>query len=559
MLAHYRELFRQFRWTILGAAVVGGLGALAISMVLLRTMPIYESSVTLNMQPSAEDLQFNSAFLGVSQFNPATIIAQTHIERILSRPVMERAVDIVIEQSGGGGLSAPPDAFDRLRTDVFRWLRILNSGFFVPPTEIEAYINDLRGATSVEIVEGSYILLVTVSHTEPVIAARAANALAAAYVELAQTDLRNDAAEVDRSLDVIVDRNEALLSELMDERQAIGSALGVVDVAAERENLLAGRAAALEALQDARIDMAEARATISGLEDSVENESDGDLARQFRQALVTARASIATAEVRFAEREANLRAAQDALRELDAAQNTLADVEQRIASMEAELAELQQRRVRTDLAREARLSQVRTISEAQVPIYPTSPKVLFNTIVGFIVGAVLATVPILAMDVLGDRIRTSEDLRGGFSSRVLPPIRPKLVRSARRFLRRGGRPPRRLRRFAEQLGLLFATTGPRRWPDRAVHVTALGSTREVEDTEAVLRAAVGILDRRGADGARIEVEMLPPLPHIRDWGARAGQHVVIGIPPGEATRTEVRSVANALGDQPPATFAALMS
>ena len=93
MLDHYRELLRHFWKTIvIGALVAGGL-TLALSMLLLRAAPIYEASVTLNMQPSTEELRFNSSFLGVSQFNPATIIAQTHIERLLSRKVAGRAIE----------------------------------------------------------------------------------------------------------------------------------------------------------------------------------------------------------------------------------------------------------------------------------------------------------------------------------------------------------------------------------------------------------------------------------------------------------------------------------
>ena len=52
---------------VIGALVAGGL-TLALSMLLLRAAPIYEASVTLNMQPSTEELRFNSSFLGVSQF-----------------------------------------------------------------------------------------------------------------------------------------------------------------------------------------------------------------------------------------------------------------------------------------------------------------------------------------------------------------------------------------------------------------------------------------------------------------------------------------------------------
>lgn len=558
MLTHYRELLRQSLGTILVAALIAGAAAFGLSLLLLRAMPIYESSVTLNMQPSTEDLQFNSAFMGVSQFNPATIIAQTHIERILSRPVIERAVDIVLEQSGGAALIDPPNAFDRFRAGVFRWLRIMNSGFFAPPTQREAYVGDLRSATSVEIVEGSYILLVTVAYTDPVLAARAANALAQAYVDHARDGFARDAAEVDRSLDAVVRRTENRRADLVEERRAIELDLGVTDIPAERTNLLSERSAAREALQEARIEIAELRTRLTGLQDGAIQEGDADLARQFRQGLVAARASIAATEAQLDERRANLGAAEDALRDLDAAQEAFADVDRRIAGVDADLAELQDRRVQIELAREARLSQVRTISEARVPVYPSFPKVLVNTIVGTVLGAILATVPILAMDVLGDRIRTSEDLRGGFGSRVLPSVTPRLRRQARRFLRRGGRPSRALRRYAEQMGRQFVSEGPRRWPAEAVRVTATGSPDDVAGLATVMRAVIAVLGRQKADGSPLDVEALPPMSRIADWGASAGRHVVVGIPPGEATHAEIESIAAGDGPGRPATFATLV-
>lgn len=543
MLTHYSELLRQFWGAILTASLVAGLSALALSFLLLRAMPIYEASVTLNMQPSVEDLQFNSAFLGVSQFNPATIIAQTHIERFLSRPVMERAVEIVIEQSGGGSLSGPPTAFDSLRTAFFRWLRILNSGYFVPPTEMEGYIADLLSATEIEMVEGSYILLVTVSHTEPVIAARAANALALAYVELTQADLSVAAANVDRSLAAVIERTERQRADLAEERRTLAQDLGVTNVSSERDSLLTARTQAHEALQQARGNLAASRAQLSELQDSVANEGDAEVARQLRQTIVDVRASIVATEARLSERQANLENTERALQSLDVIENVLADADRRIEAVEADLADLRDRRIRTDLAREARLSQVRTISEAQVPVYPAFPKVLVNTIAGFIVGAILAMVPIFAMDALGDRIKTSADLRSSFGSRVLPSIGPRIVRKAQHYLRKGGRPPRALRRYAEQVGGRFVSEGQQRWPAHAVRVTSVGSREDVAQLATLMRAVIQILDRRQPDDTPLDIEALEPLSHMYDWGARAGQHVVIAIPSGYATRTELESIA----------------
>src|SRR5690606_26645942 len=158
MFNHYTDLLRHYRKTLVLGALVAGILTLILSLVAQKIMPIYEATVTLNMQPSEEELRFNSGFMGVSQFNPATIIVQTHIERLLSQQVANRALDILIEQSGGALPVVPPTAFDRFKAEFRRWYNILNYGYFVVPPQRDAFVTDLINATEVEYVEGSYIL-----------------------------------------------------------------------------------------------------------------------------------------------------------------------------------------------------------------------------------------------------------------------------------------------------------------------------------------------------------------------------------------------------------------
>jgi len=311
MLTHYRQLLRHYRDVIVrGSLVAGGL-ALLLSVLLLRSMPIYESSVTLNMQPSVEELQFNRGFLGVSQFNPATIIAQSHIEMLLSRPVAERAIDKLIAQNDGQLPVEAPTIFDRLRTGFFATIRILNFGYFTPLSERETYINDLIGATSVEIVEGSYILRVSISYSDPKIAADAANALAEAYVEQSQIEFAADADRIDETIEQVRKESEAKLLSLTAERRAIAVDVGIANI------------------------------------------------RQLRQSLVELSSSIAATEAGRVQREENLRKAEAALLELDEIEEAFLEVDQRISDVRSDLTELQERAVQLQIAREARLSQVR--------------------------------------------------------------------------------------------------------------------------------------------------------------------------------------------------------
>jgi len=284
MLTHYRQLLRHYRDVILkGSLIAGGL-ALVLSLLLLRAMPIYESSVTLNMQPSVEELQFNRGFLGVSQFNPATIIAQSHIEMLLSRPVAERAIDKLIAQNDGQLPAQEPTIFDRLRTGFFATIRFLNFGYFTPLSERDTYINDLIGATSVEIVEGSYILRVSISYSDPDIAADAANALAEAYVEQSQIEFAEDADRIDETIEQVRLESEAKLLSLTAERRAIAVDVGIANIAAERTFRLDTRSTALTELQEAEVDLLQDRSLLEELRDAVGREGDADIARQRRTA-----------------------------------------------------------------------------------------------------------------------------------------------------------------------------------------------------------------------------------------------------------------------------------
>lgn len=558
MLDHYLELLRHFwRTIVLGALVAGGL-ALGLSLLLQRAMPLYEASVTLNMQPSEEELRFNSAFLGVSQFNPATIIAQTHIERLLSRNVAGRAIDILTEEAGGTLPADPPSAFERFRAAIWRSYNILNFGYFQPQPEFETFISDLLNATEVEIVEGSYILRLSITHDDPAIAARAANALALAYVEETREEFLADAARVDTSLDQLIEEREADLAERQAARQQTARTLGIASVEGERTIMLDTRATARATLQDTEVELALLDTTIASLEESIARVSDAETVRGLRQTLAETEASRAAIEARLTLRAESLSRVEKGLRDLDIAEEALTEIDQQIDEIETDLLELRNRRVAAQIAREAQLSQVRTIDAARVPTYPKFPKVLVNTVVGTFLGGILVLVPVVAMDVLGDRVRTSEDLRRSLGARVLPPVTRRLLRHARRH-RNGGEPSRALRRYAEAVGRRFVSDGPRRWPSEPLLVTAFGSQADVAALRGLIEAVLQIAAPRTGDDDVPEAVELPPISRIADWSAYDGRHVVIGLHPGAVDQDELDAIGRtADGPASPVPYATLL-
>ncbi len=543
MLTHYIELLSFYRRNIVRTALISGAGALVLSLLLLREMPIYESTVTMNMQPSLEELQFNNAFLGVSQFNPATIIAQTHIENLLSRPIAGRAIDILVSENGGDLPAEPPTLMDHIRMGAFKTLRILNSGYFVELPEREIFINDLISATKIEIVEGSYILQVSVSYTDPVIAAAASNALARAYIEHTQEEFNADATRVDATLQAVQEEGIARLNKMLEERRVVETRLGISSISNERTYRQDNRSAARTALEEAGVDLLERQSQLDAVVDALASEGDAGIARQLRQDLVEVRGAIAGARVRQQQRRENLIEAEAALRDLDRAQEAFVDVDQRILEIRTDLTELQERRIQIDLARNARLSQVRIISDAEPPVYPKFPKVLINTIVGFIVGGILVMVPIFGRDALGNRLRTTEDLRGVFGRRTLPRLTADLLRSARAVVDRNQRPSAELKAYAEQVGQRIASEGAKRWPTDTLYVTTMDSTGKAGDLKLVLQAVVQILERKDASGEVLPVEALVPISKTSDWTALSKRHVVIGLTAGATAQPDAESLA----------------
>lgn len=533
MLTHYLDLVRQFWKLILATAFGTGVLAGALSMILLQVMPVYRSSVTMNMQPSEEALRFNNAFRGVSQFNPATIIAQAHIERLLSRPVAERALDILIAEGADPLAADTPDALQRVKAFLLRTWAVLNYGYYEPAADRDRMVNDLMQATDLKAVAGSYILRLEVSYDDPDLAARAANALSRAYIEVASEDFAREAAAADAALARLQSERQAELARQMERRREADRALGF-------ESVEDGRAILLAARTEARQALAASERQVAALRERIDRTAVADTA-----ALARLRAELHAAEVLVDRGVEALAEAEAGLQALDRTETELLEIDQKIREAETDLDELQTRRIAAELAREARLNQVRVINEAVVPAYPAFPKVLVNTVIGTILGGLLVIAPIAMLDVLDDRVRTAEDLRQAVGSRALRTVSRNLVAQARQFLQTGRPPGRMLEEYAATMGRRFLTQGRQRWPERPVYVTAFGLSEDVARLHAVIEAAVRIVAPQGGDGTvPPRVVALPEMSMLTDWSAYRDGTMVIGVAAGKASSVEVERFGN---------------
>lgn len=520
MLRHFLELLRASHRMILASAAAAGLVALVLSVLLLNARPLYEASVTVSMEPSEEELRFNRSFMGVSQFNPATIIAQSHIERLLSRPVAERALALLTAELGQIP-AKPPSLLSALSTRVWQVWNTLNYGYSVQLDDQQQMLADLQNAISVEIVEGSYILNIAVSYDDAAIAAQAANALARAYVEEARDGFRRDAAEIAATIATAEDEAQRSLSERRQQRQALAAELGVADPVAERAILLQAREDARAALRTAEAELSGEERRLATLRQSLATQADGEIARGIRESLATGQAGLDRLTELRAQRQQGLTEIAGSLVGLDEAQTRLSALDEQIAGVETDLAQLQALRVASELSSRARLSQVMIINPATVPLYPRFPKVAVNTVVAVLVGAILALVPVLARDALGSQLRTALDVEQ-LGARALPSLSRRRIARGRRL--GPGEVDRLVRRIAADRG---------GWHDRVLLVTGFLPQDDIHRLARVLDGAAG------SDGTPIQAVPLLPLTAIEDWTALPDQPLLVALRSGELARSEL--------------------
>lgn len=525
MLKHFRDLLRANHRMILGCALGAGLIALTLSVLLLAAKPLYEATVAVTMEPSEEELRFNRAFMGVSQFNPATIIAQSHVERLLSRPVAERAIDMLTAEMGGAIPSKGPSLFSELSTAVWAVWNTLNYGYSAPIAPREQVIADLQNAISVEIVEGSYILNIGITYDDAEIAAAAANVLARAYVAEAQDGFRRESEDLAATIGAAEAEVQARLVTAREARQALLVQLGVTDPVAERAILLQARQDARNALRATEADIASQESRLAALRQSLSVQPDVAISRGIRETLATGQADLQQLGELRRQRAQDLAATEAGLGALDVAQTRVSGSDEQIAALLTDLTQLQERRAALELSTRARLSQVMIINPATVPLYPKFPKVAVNTIIATIAGALLALVPVFARDALGSQVRTAFDIAQVGNGRALPSLSRGRIARGRRL--GTAEVDRLVRQIAMDRG---------GWDDRALMITGVLPEAGIRDLAKLFDGA------RGSDGKPISALAMPPLTTMADWAALHGQVVIFALGSGEVARSELAAM-----------------
>jgi len=190
-LRQYYFIVRRWLWLIVLCTVLGAGSAFGVSS---HTTPVYQASTTLLVQqaPSGDGSDYQNILTSER-------LARTYSEMLKARPILQRVIDQL-------GLDQTP--------------------------------GDLADDVSVELVRDTQLIRLRVEHTDPATAARAANAVAEAFVSYNESLKQSRFIESMESLQRQTDN----LTRLIDETEERIDALGPGQEAEEArlEGILAG-------------------------------------------------------------------------------------------------------------------------------------------------------------------------------------------------------------------------------------------------------------------------------------------------------------------------------
>lgn len=235
MRSHYLQLLSYYKYVVAFIIVALTSGVAAFSAVLLFAAPLYTATATVSLLPTQAELTFSQAFVRSTSFNPANLLTQTHIENLISREISKETIDKLIGKAG----SAPPgdedspgttgnewidrfsQGFQSFRREFRRIYMTLNSGKFVPADPYTDLVNGLQEAISIDMLEGTYILRISVSWDDPEFAAAAANMLSETYLERARAQARQAALAAEEALRKEMAKGEGNVADLQRQINAL--------------------------------------------------------------------------------------------------------------------------------------------------------------------------------------------------------------------------------------------------------------------------------------------------------------------------------------------------
>ncbi len=435
LIQHYLQLLRRHRRLLVGIVAATTLGGMLLNGLLLAVRPVYTAVSSVVMLPTEAQLVFTQAWQGGSQEVKVQSQTETQIEYLKSRPVAEAALDKVrgarppAEDGRGSGVAG---ALGEVTGFLSRLYRTLNSGKYVEPSRRDRAVRQLMAGTEIAALAGSYILKIKVNLRDPQLAADFANGLAEAYVERVAEQLEGTAAQLDAFLGRLAADRERVLAEIFEREHQLEQELGIFSLEMEQQFLLNARETERSRQSQAKVEEAELRAELEALESERQRTQRSSVLAKLSEQLAEGEArwqAIQQGDARRGSILGDLRSALDRLKEKE---KPLKELARKRQILEADIEALGDQMLTINLTRASARSRVRVIEPAVTPVYPSSPKVVDNTVVAFAAGVLLALMALVAIDTFSDAVETAADLERLTGRRCLGSLsRPRMVEMLR--------------------------------------------------------------------------------------------------------------------------------
>jgi uncharacterized protein involved in exopolysaccharide biosynthesis len=428
-LRHYGELLRRNLWLCIGLTLAAAALAALLAVYKLNASPVYVASAKVTVQPTDAELRFTQVYVRSSSYDSANVVTQSHMEYLRSREIAERTYRLLTERSAAEGAEALPEEDSALKEflsaakrSVKSTLRWMNSGSFVPVTGEASVINDIQEAISINMIESSFIMEISVAWKDPETAAEIANILAQVYQERTR---EQSAAASEELMDFLRAQRaevEAEIARLTLNRNQFRNANGIVDFGAERADLLSRLSQEQARLDADRASLRATRAILTSFEQGDRRLRRDGLDQAAEDELQLARLREVELVEALDERQQIIAGLETRLREFAAFESPIESIDNAMAREETRLNDIDSRLLTVLMNESEAMETLRLIDPARPPLYPDNPKVLKETVFGGAAGLMLAFFLIFARDQVGSKLRTSADLAEASGLRVLQPV-----------------------------------------------------------------------------------------------------------------------------------------
>jgi len=401
LLAHPYTQAVLSRWRLVVGLVVGcTLAAWLVTVLILAQKPDFTAAARLNIVPTSEELGYASRFVRGSTFDGGAVLLQTYAEFAHTRPVVEPIVDRYIDeharaagQSRAAWIAANtgPPGFSPGRI-----ISILNYGEAPPKPLRDDIVEELIEKTTLETVEGTYLLRVAVEWDDPESAAWFANALSQAIIARAERMSRKTGSELAGTLEERLDEKRAALAAALNQSRTLKSQAGVVDIDRQKQSLIEARLTEQAQLTNDRANLDSSEGQVAGLR----RQANGRLspAQQVLEQTLAVEAPRASGLKRsVAIREGRIAQLGAQLAELANKELRIKAVDDQVTALQAEVVALTERVSFSQTENLANGPRIQLIERAEPPTVRSSPKTLLNTALGFIAGCALAAMALLLL------------------------------------------------------------------------------------------------------------------------------------------------------------------